>query len=154
MTGTSAERCPGRHTIRRAGAVAVTVSLAAVIVTGCGGPPRTAAGFCSAYHQQEEQYLARYNHPSTSNGLADLADVIGAVSDWVPIFEQLDQAAPPAIEPDVQNILDSLKQEQQAAGQEASNPLAGLASGLESAMMSSASWQNLSTYIQQNCGSD
>ena len=74
------------------------------------------------------------------------------MSDWVPIFEKLDQAAPPSIEPDVQNVLDSLKQEEQAAEQEVSNPLAGLASGLDAAMMSSASWQNLNTFIAQNCG--
>lgn len=115
-------------------------------------PAPTTPGFCSVYHQQEEQYLAQYGHPSTTDGLADLAGLIGAVSDWVPIFEKLDQAAPPSIEPDVQNVLDSLKQEEQAAEQEVSNPLAGLASGLDAAMMSSASWQNLNTFIAQNCG--
>jgi len=154
MAEPSAQRGTEGRTARRAGAIAVVVPLAAIIVSGCsGGPPRTTAGFCSVYHQQEQQYLAQYNHPSSTNGLADLADLIGAVSDWVPIFEALDQAAPPSIEPDVQNILDSLKQEEQAAGQEATDPLGGLASGLEAAMMSSASWQNLSTFIEQNCGS-
>jgi hypothetical protein len=147
------ERATERLTASRTGAIAVVVSLTALIITGCGGPPRTTAGFCSVYHQQEQQYLAQYNRPSSSDGLADLVDLIGAVSDWVPIFEKLDQAAPQPIEPDVQNILDSLKQEEQATGQELTNPLAGLASGLEAAMMSSASWQNLNTFIEQNCGS-
>jgi hypothetical protein len=141
-------------TARRAGVIAVVVSLMSLIISGCSGPPPTTAGFCSVYHQQEQQYLAQYNHPSSSDGLADLVSLIGAVSDWVPIFEKLDQAAPPSIEPDVHNVLDSLKQEQQAAGQEITNPLAGLASGLEAALMSSASWQNLNTFIAQNCGSN
>ena len=153
MTEPSVRRSTVRLTARRAGAIAVLVPLMALIISGCSGSPRTTAGFCSVYHQQEQQYLAQYNHPSSSDGLGDLVDLIGAVSDWVPIFEKLDQAAPPSIEPDVQNILDSLKQEDQAAGQEVTNPLAGLASGLDAALMSSASWQNLNTFIEQNCGS-
>ncbi len=48
------------------------------------------------------------NKPANS-GLGDLGQLIGALSDWVPIFEALDQAAPPGIEPDVHNILDSLR---------------------------------------------
>jgi hypothetical protein len=67
------------------------------------------------------------------------------------MFEKLDAVAPPSIEPDVANIVDSLKQEQQAAAQEASNPLGAMSSGLITAMMSSASWDHVSQYIQQNC---
>lgn len=123
----------------------------AVVSTGCGSQPPTAADFCRVYYQQEQQYLAQYGKSSPSQPLQDLADAIGAMSDWVPIFEQLDQAAPPSIEPDVHNILDALKQEQQAAGQGFSNPLGALASGLEASMMSSASWDHLTTYIGQHC---
>jgi hypothetical protein len=129
------------------------VVLVAVAGSGCGSTPRTAAEFCQVYHQQEQQYLARYNKSSPSEPLQDLANVIGAMSDWVPIFQALDQAAPPAIEPDVQNVLDSLKQEEQAAGNEFSNPLGALASGLEASLMSTASWDDLDQYIQQNCTS-
>lgn len=129
----------------------VVIVLVAVASTACGRPPRTAAEFCKVYHQQERQYLAQYDHSSPNQPLRDLANVIGAMSDWVPIFDRLDQASPPSIEPDVHNILDSLKQEQQAAGQEFSNPLGALASGLEASMMSSASWDHLDTYIEQHC---
>jgi hypothetical protein len=71
------------------------------------------------------------------------------MSDWVPVFERPDQMAPPSIEPDVDNILDSLKQEEQAAGEEFSNPLGALASGLETRLMSTASLDHLDTYIRQ-----
>jgi hypothetical protein len=70
----------------------------------------------------------------------------------LPIFQALDQAAPPDIEPDVHNVLDSLKQEEQDTAQEATDPLGGFASSLMAGMMSTASWQNVSTYIEQNCG--
>lgn len=130
----------------------LVTAAAALLISGCGGDhPKTAAGFCRVYHQQEEQYLAKYGRPSQT-GLADLGQLIGALSDWVPIFEALDRAAPPAIEPDVHNILDSLKQEERDVGQEATDPLGGLASGLMAGMMSNASWQNVSTYIARHCG--
>ena len=130
----------------------MAVAVMPFITCGCSsGQPKTAAGFCQVYHQQEEQYLAKYGKPANS-GLADLGQLIGALSDWVPIFEALDQAAPPDIEPDVHNIVDSLKQQEQDVGQEASDPLGGLASGLIAGLMSTASWQNVTTYIEQNCG--
>lgn len=139
---------------RCAAIIGASVTAAAVLVTagGCSSEqPKTAAGFCRVYHQEEQQYLAKYGTPSGS-GLGDLEQLIGALSDWVPIFEALDQAAPPAIEPDVHNVVDSLQQEEQDTAQEASDPLGGFASGLMSGMMATASWQNVSTYIAQNCG--
>jgi hypothetical protein len=145
---------PTRGGGRKAGlrllALAALTALVTVAAAGCGGPPRTAAEFCKVYHQQERQYLKQYDQP-TNNGLRALGNVIGAMSDWVPIFERLDQVAPPSIEPDVHNVLDSLKQEEQAAGQEFSDPLGGLAAGLEASMMSTASWDHLETYIEQHC---
>jgi hypothetical protein len=126
--------------------------LAVSVSSGCGSsPPRTAAEFCQVYHQQEQQYLSKYGNSSPNEPLHDLANMIGAMSDWVPIFQALDNVAPPVIQPDVQTILDSLKQEEQAAGQELSDPLGALGSGLEASMMSSASWDNLGQYIQHHC---
>jgi hypothetical protein len=136
--------------------LSASTAAAAMLVITCGcssAQPKTAAGFCQVYHQQEEQYLAKYGKPAQS-GLADFGQLVGALSDWVPIFEALDQAAPPDIEPDVHNILDSLKQEEQDVGQEAGDPLGGFASSLMAGMMSTASWQNVSTYIEQNCGAE
>jgi hypothetical protein len=137
---------PGR---RLAGA-AFSIALATVMVNGCGSPAPTTAGFCKVYHQQENEYLRQYGTPA-GNGLGDLVQMVGAISDWVPIFEKLDQAAPPSIEPDVKNILDSLKQQEQAAGQEASDPLGALSAGLLAGLMASASWENLSNFVSQHC---
>lgn len=139
-----------RRDVKRWFALAGVV-LVAVAISGCGGRPRTAAEFCRVYYQQEHQYLAHYDHSSPNQPLQDLASVIGAMSDWVPIFQALDQVAPPSIEPDVHNIVDALKQEEQATGNEVSNPLGALASGLEAGFMSTASWDNVSQYIQQHC---
>lgn len=131
-------------------AAGITVTVVVIHVTA--GPARSAASFCNVYFQQKRQYLTTYDSRNYSNDpLGGLLNAIGAMSDWVPMFEKLDAVAPPDIEPDVATVVDSLKQEQQAAGQELSNPLSALGSGLTAALMSSASWDHLNQYVQQNC---
>ena len=49
--------------------------------------------------------------------------------------------------------MDSLKQEEQEAGNEASDPLAAIFSGLMTSLESSGSWQQVSNYATANCGS-
>jgi len=134
-----------------AAALAVTT---AISVAGCGsGQPKTAASFCQVYQQQKSQYLSKYGTTDNGgDGLAALGQLVGAVSDWVPMFQALDAAAPPDIEPDVHTVLDSLQQQEQDAGKEVTDPLAGLASGLMSGLMATSSWNDLGTYITQNCG--
>lgn len=125
------------------------IALTVMLVTACGSPPKTAAGFCKVYHQQEAEYLRKYE-ASADSDLGDLVQLISAVSDLVPMFEKLDQAAPPSIEADVKNIVDSLRQQEQAAGQEVTDPLGGLASGLVTGMMSTASWENVGDFINKH----
>lgn len=135
-----------------AGILVAGITITVVVVHATAGPTRSAAVFCSVYFQQKRQYLATYDSSDYRNDpLAGLLNAIGAMSDWVPMFEKLDAVAPPDIEPDVATIVDSLKKEQDAAGQEFSNPLGALGSSLTAALMSSASWNNLSQYILQNC---
>jgi len=130
------------------------VVIGAGLVTGCSSPPPTAADFCQTLAQQKAQYLSTYGNTSGGNVLEDLVKVISAVGQWIPIFETLQQNSPPAIEPQVANIVDSLKAEQQEAANEASNPLGALVSGLMTSLESSGSWQQVNNYINANCGSD
>jgi hypothetical protein len=137
--------------VRPFSALVAAVAGAGLIV-GCSSPPPTVADFCRTLAQQKAQYLNAYGHPS-GNGLDDLVQAVSAVGQWVPIFEALQQNSPPDIEPQVANIVDSLKQEEQDAGNELSNPLSALASGLMTSLESSGSWQQVSNYIDQHCGS-
>jgi len=132
--------------------LAAGVTVTVVVVNVTSGPTRSAAAFCAVYFQQKHQYLSTYaSHNYQNDPLGGLVNAIGAVSDWVPMFEKMDAVAPPDIEPDVQNIVDSLKQQEQQAGQAVSNPLSALGSSLVTAMMSSASWDHVSQYVEQNC---
>ena len=127
-------------------------ALSVCLVAGCSSSPPTAADFCRTLAQQKAKYLAAYGHPS-SNGLADLVMAISAIGQWVPIFEALQQNSPPSIEPQVATIVDSLKREEQAASNEASDPLGAIASGLMTGLEASGSWQQVSQYATQHCGS-
>ncbi len=57
------------------------------------------------------------------------------------------------IEPQVASIVDSLKREDQAAGNEASDPLGAIASGLMTGFEASGSWQQVSHYATKHRGS-
>jgi hypothetical protein len=131
----------------------VVAILGACLVAACSSAPPTAADFCRTLAQQKARYLRTYGHPSTTNPLGDLVQVISAVGQWVPIFEALQQNSPPSIEPQVANIVSSLKQEQQEAGNAASDPLGALAAGLMTSLESSGSWQQVSDYAAAHCGS-
>jgi outer membrane murein-binding lipoprotein Lpp len=132
--------------------VLAAAALSVCLVAGCSSGPPTAADFCRTLAQQKAKYLAAYGHPS-SNGLEDLVLAISAIGQWVPIFEALQQNSPPSIEPQVANIVDSLKQEEQAASNEASDPLGSIASGLMTGLEASGSWQQVSQYATDHCGS-
>lgn len=132
--------------------VLAAAMLGACLVTACSSSPRTAADFCRTLAQQKAQYLSTYGTPS-GNGLEDLLKAVSAVGQWVPIFEALQQNSPPEIEPQVANIVDSLKQEQQAAGSAAADPLGAIFSGLMTSLESSGSWQQVSNYANAHCGS-
>jgi len=133
--------------------VLIIAVLGAGVVSACSSSaPPTAADFCRTLAQQKAQYLSTYGNPSTTDPLADLVEAVSAIGQWVPIFEALQQNSPPDIEPQVANIVDSLKQEQQEAGNMGSNVLGALVSGLMTSIESSGSWQQVSEYATEHCG--
>lgn len=133
--------------------VLAAAALGVCLIAACSSPPPTAADFCRTLAQQKTQYLSAYGNMSDGNGLEDLVKAISAVGQWVPIFEALQQNSPPAIEPQVANIVSSLKQEEQEVASEASDPFGGLVAGLMTGLESSGSWQQVNSYIIANCGS-
>lgn len=136
--------------------VAVLAVLAVVgvsLVSACSASSTpTVADFCRTLAQQKAKYLSAYGHPSTTDPLADLVNAVSAMGQWVPIFQALQQNSPPDIEPQVANIVDSLKQEQQEAGNLGSNVLGALVSSLMTSIESSGSWQQVSEYATEHCG--
>jgi hypothetical protein len=142
----------------------ITIVVALVVLAGGVGvralasqePARSAASFCKVYDQQKREYLAKYdagNKPASNmnEAFAALGKSVQAIGDVTVIFDHLDKVAPDDIEPDVARVRDSLKQNEQNAISNAGNPLAGLASGLTTALLSSGSWQRVSGYVEAHC---
>ncbi len=134
--------------------VLIAAVLGVSLASACSSSaPPTAADFCQTLAQQKAKYLSTYGQASGTNPLEDLVEAISAIGQWVPIFEALQQNSPPSIEPQVANIVNALKEEQQEAGNASSNPLSAIFSSLMTGIESSGSWQQVSEYAAANCGS-
>jgi hypothetical protein len=83
--------------------------------------------------------------------MRDLANGLGAMSAWVPMFDRLAKVAPDEIQSDVEHIRDSLKEQQQAAGGAVGDPLGALGRSLVSGLMTMDSWQRVGSYVDQHC---
>jgi cell wall assembly regulator SMI1 len=124
--------------------IAIVVISGSAIAVNTAIPHRSTANFCKVYSQEKAKYIHATNSDNIGAGL-------GAVLSIPELFDELDKVAPDEIEPDVANIRDSLKRARDAAGSSADNPLAGLGSSLVAGLASAQSWQNVSSFVDQNC---
>ena len=113
--------------------------------------PPSRANFCRVYLEEKRTYLEKYGR-TTGEPLQDLANGLGAMSAWVPMFDRLAKVAPDEIQSDVEHIRDSLKEQQAAAGEAIGDPLGALGRGLISGLMTMDSWQRVGSYVDQHCG--
>jgi hypothetical protein len=67
-------------------------------------------------------------------------------------FGQLDAVAPQSIEPDVAQIQQAFQQEINNAGQDITNPIAGLIGGLASSIETAPAWTAVNNWTNANCG--
>jgi len=134
--------------------VAVTIGGAVVLsifpIHGYVESRPSKANFCKTYLAEKHGYLARYGR-TTGDPLQDLTNGIGAMSSWVPMFDRLARVAPDEIRSDVEHIRDSLKEQQQVAGEAVTDPLGALGRGLVSGLMTMDSWERVGSYVDQNC---
>jgi hypothetical protein len=127
----------------------------AVLLTGCGSD-RSVAAFCSTFQSQATALHAKYTAAdqaeqggSEDGALGGLLTLAQAPGDFTVMFTALDQHAPSDIEPSVAEVLDSLKQSQEAMS--SGNVVGMLVGGLSASLSSGGAWQSVNDYIQQNC---
>ena len=65
---------------------------------GCG--ESTPEEFCATYNEERQTYLAKYGG-TPEDELAAMGSIVGAISAWVPLLKQLENAAPPELAPDL-----------------------------------------------------
>jgi len=141
-----------------AGTLLLSIVLLAAI--GCGSSPqRSAAGFCRTFKTEavrlHDKYEARAKFASTAQPLVGLVSMVGTLAeaqgDLVTMLVRLDKVAPDSIEPDVAAAHDALKKQADHTGQALTNPLAALGEGVVNALTSAGSFQQVNTYIKDNC---
>ena len=133
---------------------------------GGGGNPRTVENFCSHYRTDKARYLAKYDAEARSVSAAQdkdpLAGLIGLtgmsfqmLGSVEQIFDDLAGVAPVDIQPQVEQVRDSVKKQEDQLSQEnplgAGSILSTLLGSLETSLESSDAWQQVGDYVGANC---
>lgn len=136
-----------------------TLVVVSLVTTGClgTGSHRSVKEFCDTFKEQAIALHTKYESADKSiqtggaGTLAGLVTLVQSTSDFVVMFDALDKVAPDDIEPDVAQVLDSLKQAEENNNDALSDPLKALGSGMLIALQSGGAFNNVNTYIEQHC---
>jgi hypothetical protein len=144
-----------RRRVAQTAAGLVSLALAIPGITGCGGPSRSVAGYCSYFYGEgstlRNQWI-KADANTNSDPLTALATVFGAPRQLADFFHHLAERAPNDISDDVQTIADAFKQQADSLGDAAMNPLGGLASGLVNGLASMGAYNRVDAWTRQHCG--
>jgi hypothetical protein len=161
------------HSPAGRGVALVTTALCIVATAGCGlfggGTTRSEQAFCSTYATEKSQFLQKYSDlsqpiPTTgpdgglSTALSDIVQGVQSLGDATVILTKLDKVAPSPIEPDMDAVLASWKQEQDTLGDEAGHAfdpagaLGDVFKGIFQSIESEGSWERVNAYIAAHCG--
>lgn len=142
----------------------VLVLIVVGLLAGCA-QPRSRASFCHTLAQEKQRYLDKYearleridkagNDDRSSLLSAAVGTSFEAFGDVTVTFDKLVKVAPEEIQPDVEAIRDALERQRSALKDVASNPLGALAGSLASGLATMGSWERVSMYVDQNCGTE
>ena len=108
--------------------------------------------FCAVYDEQRQQYLAKYDH-EPEDAFGGMTQIIGAISEWVPMLKKLEAAAPPDLEPDLEHIREVFQEQQKFATQNGGTGMAVVVGSTLYGLTTEASWRHFASYVQTHCGS-
>lgn len=146
---------PGGIRLRRFAAMTVVV-LGVLASAGCG-PQRSVAAYCKTFYGEGQKIRTQAQQAATSNDpLQQLAEVLGSPAQLYQLFKKLDKVAPDDIQPDVETLRDSFKQQADslggATGSLFDNPFGGLVSGLVRGLSTAGAAQRVDSWTQAHCG--
>jgi hypothetical protein len=120
---------------------------------GCGAPSRSVASYCSYLYGEGGKLRGRWEHAAASQDpLGALGTIFSVPQELADFFHQLSLRAPDAIVVDVEGLAQSYQRVADQQGQNAGNPLAGLASGLVTGLSSVRAERHFNYYSLQHCG--
>lgn len=135
-------------------AVLVLVPSAALL-TGCGGPTRSVASYCSYFYGEGGQLRERwikYSDSESNNPFGELSSVFANLPEAANFMHQLSLRAPETIAPDVQTLSEAVKRVSEQMGAAATDPLGALAGGMMDGLETNGAEQRVNDYTLKNCG--
>lgn len=137
---------------------AVAVALPILVLASCGaGSDRSPEAYCRAFYETAAPIRQSYveaGEEVESDPLKAIVTLIGSPGDLTVIFDHMASHAPDEIRSDTEAARDALKKEQDALGEELSNPLGALGAGVIAGLTSSGSFSRVDTYLDDHCPVD
>lgn len=136
----------------RAMALCVVVVLGGIVIEGCSTSNRSVSAYCSTFYQQGTKFRSQYANPNSQNPLNLIVSLISAPQQLATFFGNLAAVAPDSISSQVSQIQNAFQQEANNLGQDATNPLSGIISGVVSSIETGPAFEAVNTWTDTNCG--
>jgi len=115
---------------------------------------RSAQAYCEAFYSRAAPIHAEgaaISATASNDPIAGLAFGLSTIGDFSTMFAAMDKVAPPTIEPDTAAVEASFTHLTDTLGEDATNPIAALASSVISSMASAGSFSRVNAYLQAHC---
>ncbi len=145
-------------TNRRIFFTTVVMVLPILTFAACGSSSdRSPEAYCRAFYETAAPIRQSYveaGEEVESDPLNAIITLIGSPGDLTVIFDNMAKHAPDEIQADTEAARDALKKEQDALGDELSNPLGALGAGVIAGLTSSGSFSRVDSYLNEHCPVD
>jgi hypothetical protein len=142
-----------QHTLSMVGAGMVVLGIAALLA-GCGGSDRSPEAYCKAFYETaapiRETYVEADEHLE-EEPLQSIVTLLGSPGDLQVIFSSMAAHAPDEIRADTEALSEAMDKEQEAMGEELSDPIAAIGKGLAAGLTSSGSFERVESYLNDHC---
>lgn len=135
--------------------LAFIVAVGGLLLPGCSSASssdRSVSAYCTTFYQQGTKFRSQYANPNSQNPLNLIVSLISAPEQLATFFGNLAQVAPNSISSQVSQIQSAFQQEADHLGQDATNPLEGLISGVVSGIETGPAFEAVNTWTDTNCG--
>jgi hypothetical protein len=127
---------------------------AGLTLSSCSSSDQSVAAYCQTFYQQGSQIRSEFsNSGASSDPLATIADLFSVPVQLANFFQKLASVAPDSIEPDVQDLQNAFQQEANSLGNDITDPLGGLASGIAESLEYAPAWNAVNNWTESNCKS-
>jgi hypothetical protein len=137
--------------------VAAGLAMLTLLLFGCGGSDRSPEAYCRAFYETAAPIRQTYveaDQEMESDPLQSIVTLLGSPGDLQVVFNSMVSHAPDDIKADTEAVRDAMAKEQEAIGEELSDPLGALGKGLGAGLTSSGSFLRVERYLSEHCPVD